>query len=174
MVNFTRAQIADACRRHCVDVRAELILDYDAARLLWAICGNESNFGANCAARHEPAYDTGGRYAANLQQAALLEKFGSLGACSFGPMQVMLYNAPEGYAPKDFDDLDHAIAAGVYALNRLLGHNQPQTLAEMGACYNGGHVPKGLWPDAIRRYANQLIVNYAEPMPEPEEVPLKG
>jgi hypothetical protein len=173
-MTFTKQQIADACRRHCVDVRSDLIPDYDAARLLWAICGNESSFGADCKPRHEPAYDVGGRYAKDARQAALLEKYGTLGACSLGPMQVMLVNAPEGTAPKDFDDLDHAIAAGVYALNRILQHRRPGSLAEIGACYNGGHVPTGLWPDALRRYATRLLDHYAEPMPEPEEVPLKG
>lgn len=173
-MNWTRQQIADACRRHCVDVKPTLIGDYDAARLLWAFCGKESSFGANCAPRHEPAYDVGGIYARNPEQAALLEKFGSLGACSFGPMQVMLVNAPSGYAPKDFDDLDRAMAAGVFALNTLLGRNHATTLSEMGACYNAGHVPREAWPAGVQKYARDLVTHYAEPMPEPEEEPLKG
>ena len=56
-MNFSKQAVADACRRHSVDVKPELILDYDAARLLWAICGVESTFGKDCGPRHEPAYD---------------------------------------------------------------------------------------------------------------------
>lgn len=165
-MNFTRQQIADACRAHAGDLDASLLDGYDAAQLLWAICGNESSFGANCSPRHEPAFDVGGTYAAAPAQAALLKAFGSLGACSYGPMQVMLVNAPAGYSPNDFDDVDKAIAAGAYALGRLLAHNKPTTLAQIGACYNGGHVPSGIWPVGLHNYANQLIQNYAEPMPE--------
>ena len=78
----------------------------------------------------------------------------------------MLVNAPDGYAPSDFDDLDKAIVAGVFALNNLLTHNRPKTLAQIGACYNGGHVPKGIWPAALHDYANRLLVNYVDVMPE--------
>jgi len=165
-MTFTKQQIADACRAHAGEVREELIDNYDPAQLLWAICGNESSFGANCKARHEPAYDVGGTYAKAPKQAALLAKFAGLGACSYGPMQVMLVNAPDGYAPSDFDDLDKAIVAGVFALNNLLTHNRPKTLAQIGACYNGGHVPKGIWPAALHDYANRLLVNYVDVMPE--------
>lgn len=165
-MNFTKQQIADACRAHAGDLDTALLADYDPARLLWAICGNESTFGADCNPRHEPAYDVGGSYAKAPTQAALLAKFGSLGACSYGPMQVMLVNAPAGYVPNDFADVDKAIAAGAYALGRLLLHNKPTTLAQIGACYNGGHVPKGLWPTGIHEYANELIVNYGNAMPD--------
>lgn len=165
-MTYTRQQIADACRRQAAKLDATLLDGYDAARLLWAICGNESSFGHDCTPRHEPAYDMGGTYAKAPTQAALLVKFGSHGACSYGPMQVMLVDAPFGTAPIDFDDLDKAIAAGAFALNRLLRANKPTTMAQIGACYNGGHVPKGIWPDGIRRYADELIRNYAEPMPD--------
>lgn len=166
-MNFKPQDVADACRRHCVDVRPELVDGYDAAQLLWAICGNESSFGVDCTPRHEPAFDVGGTYAKAPAQVALLEKFGRAGACSYGPMQVLLVNAPNGYAPADFDDLDKAVAAGVYALNMLLSRNHPKTLAEIAACYNAGHVPSGAWPTGVARYANSLTVHYADPMPEP-------
>lgn len=165
-MNFTRQQIADACRRHAASLDPEYLADYDPAQLLWAICGNESSFGANCTPRHEPAYDVGGRYAKAPAQAALLEKFGPHGACSYGPMQVMLVNAPAGYSPADFDDLDKSIAAGAYALGRLLERNRPTTMAQIGACYNGGHVPKGIWAQDLRDYAQELLQNYAVEMPE--------
>lgn len=164
-MNFTRQQIADACRLHAADLSPALLADYDPAQLLWAICGNESSFGANCPPRHEPAFDVGGTYAKATAQAALLAEFGALGACSYGPMQVMLVNAPKGTAPGDFADVDKAIAAGAYALGNLLEHNRPTTLAQIAACYNGGHIPTGSWPQGVLAYANELITNYAEPMP---------
>jgi hypothetical protein len=165
-MSFTRQQIADACRSHAGELDPAVLIDYDPAQLLWAICGNESSFGANCNPRHEPAFDVGGTYAKAPTQAALLVKFGSLGACSYGPMQVMLVNAPLGYSPDDFADIGKSISAGTFALTNLLKRNKPVSLAQIGACYNGGHIPSGIWPAGIHAYANQLIVNYAEPMPE--------
>lgn len=170
-MSFTKQQIADACRRHAADVDLALLCGgYNPADLLWAICGNESSFGANCNPRHEPAFDVGGTYAKAPKQAALLGKYGSLAACSYGPMQVMLVNAPDGTAPNDFADLDKAIAAGAYALNNLLRHNLPKTLREIGACYNGGHVPTGVWQPGLARYADELVQNYSVAMPAEEAV----
>ncbi len=164
-MGFTRQQIADACRAHAGDLDASLLAGYDAAKLMWAICGNESSFGANCTPRHEPAFDVSGTYAKAPAQAALLAKYGSHAACSYGPMQVMLVNAPEGYAPADFDDVDKAIAAGAFALNRLMEHWKPVSLAQFGAVYNCGHIPKIVSP-GVHEYQDELIRNYHDvPMP---------
>lgn len=37
-------------------------INLDAQKLLLALVGCESSFGANCKPRHEPAHDTGGKY----------------------------------------------------------------------------------------------------------------
>jgi hypothetical protein len=48
-------------------------ISLDGPRLLWAIAGNESHWGANCKPRHEPAYDVDGLYYRQwVRRAALL------------------------------------------------------------------------------------------------------
>ena len=130
----------------------------DGAQLLWAISGNESSFGHDVVPRHEPAYDVGGRYATHAPMPDLLSRYGRNAACSFGPWQVMLCNAP-GYAPGDLTDLETAAKASVAALNMLLRHFQPKTLNDIGSSYNAGH------PCADPGYTDRLVVAYNTPMP---------
>ena len=128
------------------------------ASLLWAICGNESSFGVNCTPRHEPAYDAGGAYADSLTQAPLLRLYGPAAAYSYGPMQVMFCNAPPGVRPADFNDLATGMRAGVFALNKLLAHFRPARIAEVGYCYNGGHLAN---PNpAAKDYGTRLAACY--------------
>lgn len=164
-MTFTRQQVADACRKLAPTLDSSLVPSaYRPEVLLWAICGNESSFGMNCTPRHEPAYDVGGTYAGNSQQAVLLEKFGSAGACSYGPMQVMLVNCPESFTPDSFGDVEAGIAAGVYALGNLLRRNKPQSLSQIGSCYNAGHI-QSPQSSAVQAYAQRLIRNYGVVMP---------
>jgi hypothetical protein len=164
-LNFGRQQIADMCRKLGPTLDAALLPDgIQAEQLLWAICGNESSFGYNCTPRHEPAFDVGGTYAQAPAQAALLEKFGSDGACSYGPMQVMLVNAPSGFTPASFDDLESAIAAGVFALGNLMRHNRPRSLQQIGSCYNAGHI-QTRFSSQVAAYVTRLQRNYGVAMP---------
>jgi hypothetical protein len=164
-MNFARQQVADACRKFGSTVNTALLPDeLVAQQVLWAICGNESSFGANCAARHEPAYDRGGIYAMNPAQAALLDRFGGLGACSYGPMQVMLVNCPAGFTPDDFSDVEKGVQAGVFALSTLLRRNRPTSLAQIGSCYNAGHVQE-TYSSAVLEYIKRLLANYNVLMP---------
>lgn len=139
VTKFSRQEIADVCRKLGNNV-GPLPSAIEGAQLLWAITGNESSFGENCTPRHEPAYDVDGRYAHDPHQASLLALYGPAGACSYGPMQVMLCNAPAGTTPTNFDHCESAMRAGVYALNKLLMRFRPKTVAEIGYCYNGGHL----------------------------------
>jgi len=167
---FTKQQIADACRKLGPTLDPSVLPSaYVAAQLLWAFCGNESSFGANCTPRHEPGYDVGGLYAKNAQQAELLAKFGRAGACSYGPMQVMLVNAPEGFTPDSFLDVETGIEAGVFALETLLRRNKPQSLTQIASCYNAGHIQLPL-SDGVWAYAKDLIANYGVVMPAAHEV----
>lgn len=163
-MNFTRQQIADACRKAGAANSLTLPMGLDLTQLLWAICGNESSFGANCNPRHEPAFDVGGNYAQAPAMAALLEKYGSHAACSYGPMQVMLVNAPAGYTPQSFDDVDASIKAGLFALSNLVIHWQPKSLPEIGGCYNGGN-PHALNRADVQEYARKLLMHYEVAMP---------
>lgn len=168
-MNFTRLQIADACRAYGSQITG-LPEGVDGVQLLWAMSGNESSFGANCTPRHEPAYDLGGFiYEANTPDAQrlrnLVEEFGSLAASSFGPWQIMFINCPPNYIPSDMDDLDKAAVATVLFLNRQLNRFKPSTLRSIGAIWNGGN-PGALKRPEVQVYADRLERNYAVPLME--------
>ena len=172
MADFTQEQIAAQCRISGPQL-VGLPAGIDGAQLLWAISGNESSFGANCAPRYEPAYDVGGRYGSGPVMKPLLEKFGSAAACSYGPLQLMFCTAPGGALPSDFDDLDTAFKYSVIYLNHLLRRWKPGYLAQIGECWNEGHEegsPQGEPVESsspqVAAYVQRLTANYQVPMPE--------
>lgn len=154
---FTRAQIAAACRVFGGQV-GPLPAGVDGKQLMWAIAGVESSFGANCTPRHEPAFDKGGAYAAHAPMPLLLARFGSQAACSYGPWQLMFCNAPATYLPTNFSDENAACRATVIFLNAELRRFAPKNLAEIGECWNAGHI----CPDPA--YVAKLAAAYAVPM----------
>jgi hypothetical protein len=155
--NFTRQEIADACRRWGSQA-GPLPAGVDGTQLLWGLSGVESSFGANCQPRHEPAFDGGGAYATHYPMPILLSKYGAGGACSYGPWQIMLCNAPLSHGPSNFDSLALAGQDSLAYLNALLRHWLPQSLAEIGECWNAGHVT----PDP--GYVAKLAAAYATPI----------
>lgn len=159
-MRYTRAEISRACR-----IYGDLVLglpeDLDGPQLLWAISGNESSFGANSRAVYEPAYGPEGRYA-HLKN---WERFGRVSASSLGPWQLMFVNCPPHYVPADMEDLDKAAAASVWFLNRQLQRFKPQTLAAIGAIWNGGN-PHAHRLTVVQHYIRKLERNYREPMEE--------
>lgn len=155
---FTKAQIVEQCKETGPYI-APLPEGIDGAQLFWAISGVESSFGANVTPRHEPAFDTGGIYGKNPPMPDLIARFGSAAACSYGPWQVMLCNAPAGTTPYMFNDLFTAANATLYFLNTLLRHWKPKTLDEIGECWNTGHIT----PDP--NYTSKLRTAYATIMP---------
>jgi hypothetical protein len=161
-MNFTRLQIADACRQFGNSVYP-LPTGIDGAQTLFAISGNESSFGFRCTPRHEPAYDIGGTYSTRPPMPELLEKYGSDAACSYGPWQVLLVNAPS-YSPSDFDDIEKCAQATVSFLNSLLRRFKPNSLSDIGSCWNAGHIQKQLSP-GVERYVSDLQKNYQATMP---------
>ena len=163
MMNFDKEEIAAACREYGSQI-VGLPAGIAGAQLLWAISGNESSFGANCAPRHEPAFDVGGVYGSGPVMTPLLAKFGSAASCSYGPWQVMFCNAPVAYTPNSFNSLDNATHATVAFLNRLIAKWKPSNLVEIGECWNGGHLMNHLIP-AVAAYVQQLTANYAVEMP---------
>ncbi len=159
---FTHQQVADICRTYGPRL-APLPNNVDGAQLLWAISGNESSFGTNCAPRHEAAFDVGGIYGGGAVMKPLLAQFGMSAACSYGPWQILFCNCPAGTTPSDLDNLDKAAQATVEFLNKLLGRWNPQDLAGIAECWNAGHPMQN--PSAgVARYVSQLASNYAVPM----------
>ena len=156
--NFTRQQVAAICAQYGSQV-GPLPPGVDGAQLLWALSGVESSFGADCQPRHEPAFDVGGMYATHYPMPGLLRCWGSAAACSYGPWQLMLCNAPSSCPPSGFDVLDTAAFATVGFLNSKLRQWKPQTLAQIGDCWNAGHIT----PDPA--YEGKLAYTYGTSMP---------
>jgi hypothetical protein len=161
-VNFTQQQIADICRIYGPQL-TNLPSGIDGAQLLWAIAGNESSFGENCAPRHEPAFDVGGVYGNGAVMKSLLAQYGSAAASSYGPWQILFCNCPAGYQPLDMGDLDKAAHATVRYLNQLIARWTCTGLSDVGECWNAGHPM--LNPSAgVARYVSDLAGNYKVPM----------
>lgn len=159
-MNFTRQQFAAACPLLGPTVHP-LPANISGPQLLWALGGNESSFGTNCTPRHEPAFDREGAYGREPDQANLLNLYESAGACSYGPLQIMLVNA-KGMAPHDFDDLNRAMVASIQFLNSQLDRFKPQTLSQIGALWNGGS-PRAMNPGVLA-YQHRLMQNYNVPL----------
>jgi hypothetical protein len=156
--SFSPTLLAAVCRR-CGPSVGPLPPNVDGAQLLWALSGVESSFGKDCTPRHEPAYDVGGTYAKHYPVNVLLSRYGAAAACSYGPLQLMLCNAPLTFSPSSFDDLSLAMQASVAFLNGLLRHWKPQSLDEIGECWNAGHET----PDP--EYTERLTRSYSVQMP---------
>jgi len=163
-MSWTPSQIAAQCRISSPFIIG-LPTGIDGPQLLWALSGNESSFGANVTPRHEPAFDIGGSlYATSPAQQALVAQFGPAGACSYGPWQLMLCNAPVGSSPRDFNQLNLAAVYSCRFLSSLLRRFSPQTIGEIGSCWNAGHIQRPFSPQ-VQRYADELVLNYARPTP---------
>ena len=162
---YSRAEIARACRAWgpMLSVPAGV----DGVTLLWALAGCESSFGADCTPRHEPAYDVGGPYAENVEQATLLELYGSAAACSYGPWQILLVNVRPQASPADMARLGRCALATVSFLNReILAREQARTVEEIAEAYNSGKWKWHAVPAGVARYAADCRRFYdSEPMP---------
>jgi hypothetical protein len=166
IVQMPKQELANLCRKHGAELDTITTDDgtgkpLDGARLLWAMAGRESSFGQNMTPRHELAYDLGGIYAKNPQQAAGLQKYGRIFACSYGPLQIMACNAPR-YTPSELaEDAEMALIAAADRLeNYVIAHQGAKTLADIGQCWNGGHkgatTTPGYVEDITKYYAAGL------------------
>ena len=151
-MTYLREDIAEACQTW--GPMLWVPSGVDGAKLLWAISGCESSFGADCAPRHEPAYDAGGLYATNPEQAELLKLYGSAGACSYGPWQLLLVNVQPAASPDDLASLHRCAMATVGYLNReILKRENPLTVEEIAEAYNSGKWKWQTVPAGVARYA---------------------
>ena len=135
----------------------------DGVRLLVAMGGRESNFGANLRPRHETAYDINGRF---WRDSSLLQKYiaehGWDGACSYGPLQIMAVNAKDCTPEQLAADADLAMQAAVEFLNRyVLGHWHARTLEAICRTYNGGNpraaTTAGYTEEVWQHYLTEVI-----------------
>ena len=156
---YTREEIARVCRSFggLLWLPAEI----DGSKLLWAIAGCESSFGANCKPRHEQYYHELAETHHNAEIVALTEKYGCGAHSSFGPWQELLVNCKPGTAPEDMANLNRAALETVQFINhRILEHEQAKTVKDIAAAYNSG---KWRWvstPPGVIRYENDCQKYY--------------
>lgn len=162
---FAAEDVARACRAWGPQLRVPA--GVDGVKLLWALSGCESSFGKHAWPRHEPAYDCGGRYAMNAEQAHLLDLYGAAAACSYGPWQLLLVNVEPQASPDEMENLNRCAMATVQFLNRLLEREKPQTLEEIAEAYNSGKWRWQVVPPGVERYAEDCRKYY-------DGVPLPG
>jgi len=137
----------------------------DGPKLMLAISGNESSFGANCGPRHEPGYDTGGStWERSDLQKQLVLKYGSDAACSYGPWQMMYINFSGADTPTQLKtDLDACAVEFVRFFNSfVIRIRKAETLRDIGMTWNGGHIFPSTEdvPEGIIRYCEKLESNY--------------
>src|SRR5579875_2365414 len=75
--------VAALCRKYGPQIHVAAPLD--GARVLWALAGCESQFGAYPLPKHEDGYCAGHRY----DIPALTKRWGCAAHCSYGPWQAM-------------------------------------------------------------------------------------
>lgn len=163
---FSRDELADVCRRW--GGMLWLPAAIDGPKLLWALAGCESSFGANCAPRHEPYYHQLAVEGKNQQLVRLTALFGCEAHSSFGPWQELLVNSGPGTKPEDFANISRCAMEVVTFINRrILGGEKAQTIEAIAEAYNSG---KWAWlevPPGVERYAADCRRYYdTEVMPE--------
>lgn len=129
----------------------------DARKLLIAMAGNESSGGKDCLPRHEMAYCTG-TYSTVPSVVHLTDLYGHNAHCSFGPWQIMLINCSDGTDPADLHDADACAKVTADYIERLNTHKKPQSVAQWGQLWNGGHI--GADNPGVRAYVAKLQHNY--------------
>jgi hypothetical protein len=167
-VNVAPEIIAALCRKHALGVLNPVKWQgtpLDRVRLLWAIAGVESSFGANCTPRHEGGYCYGGKYFDRPRS----HEWGCLAHCSFGPWQVMYSHFPFDVSPLSLMwETDGRVAAEICLLGAMRVLNDAiargvDTFGGIAVFYNG--------PLDEATYSAHLGLCYDRPMPDtPAEV----
>lgn len=151
---FDQTSVARACRQwgtmlHVPD-------EIDGPKLLWALSGCESSFGANCKPRHEAFYHDLAEKGTNAQLAALTKQFGCDAHSSFGPWQLLLINASATVRPEDFANINRAAMETALFINRrIIDHEKAQTVEQIAMAYNSGKWQWEQVPAGVARYAAQ-------------------
>jgi hypothetical protein len=120
----------------------------DPMQLLIAMGGRESDFGADLKPRFEPSWFEGGAvWRASPQLQAYIAQNGRAGACSYGPLQIMAFDAL-GFSVSELAlDPEAAMSASCGYFNRyVIGHWKCRTLEQICRTWNGGHPTAGTTP----------------------------
>lgn len=179
LISITPKDMADIVKVHATALKLPAGSSLDPVKLLWALCGNETSFGANILPHHEAGYCpfTNGAYYKNnpdvRHQTALI---GCLAHMSYGPLQVMWFNIVKFYydattmGPQEslavalLTDPNRGMNAAVAFLNKeILGRQGCKTLDEIGDAYNSGNAKDKIIPVD---YITKLKANYDVPLKE--------
>lgn len=162
MSSFAKADVLAACTKYGPLLHLSSALD--GPSVMEAIAMNESSMGVNCGPRHEPAYDTGGRYCVG-RQAQLVTAFGSAAAASYGPWQMMFQNFMNSRTPAQLlIDLDACAQDFVTFFNDyVVGVRHAVTISDIGQVWNSGHIarPPAVPSPNVMTYVDHLQSNYA-------------
>lgn len=161
MLEAKAASVLEACKKFgmtldgCVTHNGAPV---EGARMLWAIAGNESNWGAlREYVREEKAYMPGGVYYRGSKAVRLEhQRYGVLASSSYGSFQLMYITATElGYRDHPIllqNDLICAKWATDLILKRFV-KNGAKTLADVLDSYNSGNHKDNIIPEEYIRKA---------------------
>lgn len=135
----SRESILSAILFHELDILP--VPGIDHVKLLLAIAGKETSFGADNRSRYERAYDDDGLYGRQSKYLqSLLKKYGSIAACSYGPWQIMYPTAFEhGFAghPLELWTARDSVKYVISYLNNV-SRNGATTIEEYADAWNSG------------------------------------
>jgi hypothetical protein len=142
-MNWTQAQVQAACRQYGPSLNVKNIVDsyeypLDGVKLLWALSGEESTWGANCGPRFEPEYWNHPSPA----QKPLNAEYGQAAAMSYGPWQVLYVNCVRFGTPGQIDgDINLSAQAAVSFINSyIIKAVRASNLPEIARAYNSGNI----------------------------------
>lgn len=159
-MQIARSNIAALCQTY--GDKLTLPEGIDGRKLLWALAGNESSFGANVAPRHEDGYCYAGKYYDKQATAA----WGCLAHCSFGPWQVMYPNFDKGTSPLLAAISPVVVVEAAVSLiqKHIVGAEQAATLEEIAEAYNSGDWHHKEIKQPVAEYIAKAVKNYALPI----------
>lgn len=157
----TTSELKNLAKFHSIELKVPF--GENAWAFLWAICGNESDYGIENYPRNEPAYSPGGVYfqkSKHLQ--TLYKKYGAPTCCSYGPWQIMYITAEEmGYdrPPQALHSAFISLPWVIEYLNRAKAQGA-NTIELMAASYNGGLGAIKRQNEKVQKYVAKLKMNY--------------
>lgn len=161
-MNWTQAQVQAACRQYGPQITIKNLVDgyeypLDGAKLMWALSGEESTFGADCGPRFEPAYWNH----PSVAQKPLNAEYGQAAAMSYGPWQVMYVNCVKFGTPGEIDgNINLSAESAVDFLNsyiiKIVG---AKNLFEVARAYNSGNITVPM-PIGVMQYVEKVQSYY--------------
>ena len=139
----------------------------DGKALLGALAENESAFDRGDAPRFEPSYYYGSKkYLSNQVLQGAVRAQGALAACSWGPYQIMAYNAIRfGYPlTEPLYGLWHVEVSAPYVVQlveEILTDQKPQTPEQFADSYNSGNYRDTITP-AVAKYRADFAAHFRD------------